>query len=219
MGRVETPHKKQEEKKMVRTPRHRDSGRGWHNQSDRHKLARMGIKTAVKDSPNARVQLQKSVPFTSQETDLQAEFDSRDSFYGKAQIITTPTGSKLQSYSTIVAEIKDGVPVVHGAYSPTTTRHIKEYLKQNGFEVESTKQVLKDYKKTDWKKHRKDTIWVNDKTGLVIDVGEGYDTKKKSFDKDRIVLNITKNHKLIENKSFKSKSKALKFAENYMESH
>ena len=44
---------------MVRTPRHRDSGRGWHNQSDRHRLARMGIKTAVKDSPESRLKIMK----------------------------------------------------------------------------------------------------------------------------------------------------------------
>lgn len=32
-----------------------------------------------------------------------------------------------------------------GEYSRTTMRHIKEFLKQNGFKVDNTKQVLRDY--------------------------------------------------------------------------
>ena len=128
---------------MVRT--RRNNGKGWHGEKNRHRLARMGVSTVTKDNAQARVQLQKSESFVSTSTNLQTQFDSRDSFGGNAQIISTPKGSKLKSYSTIVAEIKNGKPIVYGKYSQTTMRHIKEYLKQNNFDVESTKQVLKDY--------------------------------------------------------------------------
>ena len=72
---------------------------------------------------------------------LDARFDSRQSFYGKAKT----EGDKLYSYNTLVAEMKEGKPVVYGLYSQTTTRHIKEWLKQNGFKAESSKQIMNDY--------------------------------------------------------------------------
>jgi hypothetical protein len=34
---------------------------------------------------------------------------------------------------------------VYGTYSSTTLRHIKEFLKQNGFKAESSKQIMADY--------------------------------------------------------------------------
>lgn len=68
-------------------------------------------------------------------------YDARKSFYGKASVTTTETGSYLTSYSTKVAEIEDGKLKVFGTYSPTTLRHIKEYMYQNGFEVVSKKEI------------------------------------------------------------------------------
>jgi hypothetical protein len=66
--------------------------------------------------------------------ELSAQYDARDSFYGKAHVLETPEGDYLQSYDTKVAFIpKDGKPVVYGTYSNTTLRHIKEFLRQNGF--------------------------------------------------------------------------------------
>ncbi len=72
---------------------------------------------------------------------LEPEYDSAVSFYKKARV----EGNKLYSYDTLVAEIKDGNPVVYGTYSQTTLRHIKEWLKQNGFKAENSKQIMNDY--------------------------------------------------------------------------
>ena len=79
--------------------------------------------------------------------DLSPRYDSRQSFYGKARVDTGDAGdkNKLYSYNTLVAEIKDGKPVVYGTYSATTLRHIKDWLKQNGFKAETAKQIMKDY--------------------------------------------------------------------------
>ena len=67
--------------------------------------------------------------------ELTPRFDSRKSFYGKAHVTEYPNGRKvLTSYETNVAEITaDGKPIVYGKWSQTTTRHQKEFLKQNGF--------------------------------------------------------------------------------------
>ena len=78
---------------------------------------------------------------------LEPRYDARKSFYGKAQVDTGDKGdkNKLYSYDTLVAEIKDGKPVVYGTYSQTTLRHIKEWLKQLGFKAENSNQILADY--------------------------------------------------------------------------
>lgn len=79
--------------------------------------------------------------------DLLPEYDNRKSFYNKARVdVNGRTGDeKLYSYNTLVAEIKDGKPVVYGTYSATTLRHIKEWLKQNGFKADTAKQIMADY--------------------------------------------------------------------------
>jgi len=90
-------------------------------------------------------------------TSLDARFnlrpihDSRKSFYGKAEVVETGDLKELYSYGIKVASISYANPnkpdvVVYGTYSPTTLRHIKEFLKQNGFKAESKKQILEDYK-------------------------------------------------------------------------
>lgn len=59
-------------------------------------------------------------------------YDSRKSFYGKAHIIILDDGTiQLQSYNTIVGEIKNNIyNQLWGGKSNTTTRHIKEFKKQ-----------------------------------------------------------------------------------------
>lgn len=53
--------------------------------------------------------------------ELSARYDARASFYGKAE--------------------------VYGTYSQTTLRHIKEFLSQNGFVANNSKQIMADYGK------------------------------------------------------------------------
>lgn len=77
--------------------------------------------------------------------ELKPQYDSRKSFYKKAKVKNVNGKKVLQSYQTDVAEIVNGKPYVHGTYSPTTTRHIKEFLKQQGFKAISSKQIMKDY--------------------------------------------------------------------------
>lgn len=83
--------------------------------------------------------------------DLRAIYDARQTFYGKAVVIVEDNGSMfLRSYGTVVAEIQnkgDGIQkaIVYGDYSQTTLRHIKEFLKQNGFFADNKKQILTDY--------------------------------------------------------------------------
>ena len=64
--------------------------------------------------------------------ELMARYDSRKSFYGKAHVIELDNDVKqLQSYNTIVGEIKNGKYYqLWDGKSQTTTRHIKEFKKQ-----------------------------------------------------------------------------------------
>ena len=82
------------------------------------------------------------------ETKLKPQYDSKKSFYGKANVETRDNGDKvLISYNTEVAEIRNGKPIVFGLYSSTTTRHIKEFLMQNGFEFKDSKDIIARYGK------------------------------------------------------------------------
>ena len=73
-----------------------------------------------------------------EEYDLQARYDSRKSFYGKAVVREYADGSKeLYSYHTLVARINaDGSKNASAEYwaSQTTNRHIREFYRQNGIE-------------------------------------------------------------------------------------
>lgn len=63
--------------------------------------------------------------------ELTARYDSRKSFYGKAQVIEYDDGSRaLKSYDTIVSTEKDGVVTHLGKWSNTTSRHQREFEKQ-----------------------------------------------------------------------------------------
>lgn len=82
--------------------------------------------------------------------DLQPQYDGRKSFYGKAKVYKDDKGHLfLMSYSTIVAEITDGIATedgrptvkVNGYYSQTTARHINDFLLQHGFAARTKKEM------------------------------------------------------------------------------
>lgn len=75
---------------------------------------------------------------------LKPEYDSRASFYNKAET----DDDKLYSYGTLVADIVDGEPVLYPDwnYSATTIRHVKEWLLQHGFEAGSKADIAAKYK-------------------------------------------------------------------------
>jgi hypothetical protein len=93
-----------------------------------------------------------------QHYDLSTQFDARASFYGKARVEVNDTGVKhLVSYNTHVATIfpenstgrgEVARAEVYGTYSQTTLRHIKEFLKQDGFKADNSKQIMADYEAT-----------------------------------------------------------------------
>lgn len=63
--------------------------------------------------------------------ELEARFDARKSFYGKAHVIDHEDGTlELQSYDTIVSRCVNGKVEELGKWSVTTTRHQKEFRKQ-----------------------------------------------------------------------------------------
>lgn len=84
---------------------------------------------------------------------LDPEYDRRKSFYHKAKVVSFKDGRKvLYSYGTPVCRIgKDGKATLlrKGYYgwgsSATTLRHVKEFLKQNGFRADSSSQIGRDY--------------------------------------------------------------------------
>ena len=85
--------------------------------------------------------------------ELEAKYDSRASFYGKARVEADYPEVRLISYTTHVASIRynpdkldhNGTPEVYGTYSQTTLRHIKEFLTQYGFKADNSKQIMADY--------------------------------------------------------------------------
>ena len=63
--------------------------------------------------------------------ELEARYDSRASFYGKAHVIDYGNGEySLQSYDTIVSTCKNGKVTHLGKWSNTTTRHQREFERQ-----------------------------------------------------------------------------------------
>ena len=100
----------------------------------------MEIKDLVKQFyPNANISIMELCPY----------YDSAKSFYGKAKVIEIENDVFLMSYDTIVAFFNRDTKVakVIGTYSATTLRHIKEFLRQNGFKAETKKQIERDYMK------------------------------------------------------------------------
>lgn len=85
--------------------------------------------------------------------ELESRYDTRQSFYGKAQVKEyyvnkNITIKELYSYGTLVAEIKEYKKetkyIYYGKYSQTTTRHQKEFFKQNGLNDKQIKELFKN---------------------------------------------------------------------------
>lgn len=63
--------------------------------------------------------------------ELNAQYDRRQSFYGKAHIIDHENGTyELQSYNTIVSRCVNGKVEHLGKWSQTTSRHQREFERQ-----------------------------------------------------------------------------------------
>lgn len=86
-----------------------------------------------------------------QQYELIPQYDARKSFYGKARVRDNDGDLELISYSTRVACIHPATETdpkeasVYALHSVTTLRHIKEFLLQNGFKAENSKQIMADY--------------------------------------------------------------------------
>ena len=75
-------------------------------------------------------------------------YDPRESFYGKAKVVEDRGCQTLYSYDTPVAKInrKGKVTLLtEWDYSQTTMRHIKEFMRQNGFKADTVAQIRKEY--------------------------------------------------------------------------
>lgn len=92
--------------------------------------------------PNADIKMAELYPY----------YDSAQSFYGKAHIFEIENDVFLMSYDTIVAFYNRDTKIarVMDTYSATTLRHIKEFLKQNGFKAKDKAQIERDYIKFDF---------------------------------------------------------------------
>ena len=85
---------------------------------------------------------------------LECRFDSRASFYGKAKVECQKTDYEhtqdLYSYGTLVASVvmqfekRRTIYKYFGKYSQTTTRHQKEFFKQNGLSDKEIKELFKN---------------------------------------------------------------------------
>jgi hypothetical protein len=76
------------------------------------------------------------------------QYDNRKSFYNKARVDDNGNEKTLYSYNTPVVKIVDGQVELlpKWDWSQTTLRHVKEFLKQNGFEATSLSQIRDTYK-------------------------------------------------------------------------
>ena len=82
---------------------------------------------------------------------LEARFDSRKSFYGKAVVEDIYNDNSvicLYSYGTLVAQITNNKNKIKyhyfGKYSQTTTRHQKEFFKQHDLSDKEIKELFKN---------------------------------------------------------------------------
>lgn len=83
--------------------------------------------------------------------DLECRYDTRKSFYGKAIVLEQKMSDwsemDLYSYKTLVAKIiktKNKIKYIYGGkYSQTTTRHQKEFFRQNGLTDREIKELFK----------------------------------------------------------------------------
>lgn len=90
--------------------------------------------------------------------ELSCQYDTRQSFYGKAKVKSFVNNNdiifrkELYSYGTLVAtivyydykgKIEKTIYEYCGKYSATTTRHQKEFFKQNGLSDKQIKELFK----------------------------------------------------------------------------
>lgn len=85
-------------------------------------------------------------------TELKPVFNRQKSFYGKAKIIIKKDKLELYSYDTLVAEIeRDGnkcrvfLDNDNDLYSSTTSRHIKDFMFQNGIMFGTKFDIIRRY--------------------------------------------------------------------------
>lgn len=81
---------------------------------------------------------------------LEPRYDGRKSFYKKAWVRENDDNTiDLISYATKVATINTNIiPAtcrINGTYSPTTLRHIKEFLKQYNMPCGSKNDIINMY--------------------------------------------------------------------------
>ena len=86
--------------------------------------------------------------------ELSCQYDTRQSFYGKAIVNVYETKNveqkQLQSYDTLVANYvyyknkNKRVYEYFGKYSQTTTRHQKEFFRQLGLTERELKELFKN---------------------------------------------------------------------------
>lgn len=82
--------------------------------------------------------------------ELDCRYDTRASFYGKAKVLEQTMSDwkeiDLYSYDTLVAKIietKKHIKYIYeGQYSCTTTRHQKEFFRQNGLSDKEIKELF-----------------------------------------------------------------------------
>ena len=79
-------------------------------------------------------------------TELSALYDSRASFYGKAQIIARNGVTELQSYNTRVTRLENSelniLPDAQTWWTATTGRHINEFVQQLGGKKMTKAQII-----------------------------------------------------------------------------
>ena len=69
-----------------------------------------------------------------------------DHKYAQAHMEDIPGGIALYSYTTRVAEVRDGWLHIFGLYSMTTRRHISWFMRELGFTYQLAKQLYDDNK-------------------------------------------------------------------------
>lgn len=84
--------------------------------------------------------------------ELDCRFDKRKSFYGKAKVVIQQMSDwkevDLYSYDTLVAKIilsgDTEKFICYGKWSQTTTRHQREFFKQNGLNDKQIEYLFKN---------------------------------------------------------------------------
>lgn len=106
------------------------------------------VKLMIKENEKRPLKRDRVCSVREGRTQLSPAYDSRKSFYNKAHVVDDEDGTlTLYSYNTPVCEIKDGKVKLLAMWdsSATTLRHVKEFLKQNGFEAGSKQSIAKMY--------------------------------------------------------------------------